>query len=595
MSYLRQNILVTVDKERIAPLDFDWKNPYSASNLAKAVRQKNLSLVKQLIKRGSALDAPDNRGWTPLHEAATSNDVADIARVLIRAGAYIEHKTVDGESPLLIACKQGAEEIVKILIDAGSMVNTRNNEFLTPLHIACRRRNENVIRLLMSEGADLDAKDDDKQTPLYFALEKVNTVALKIMIEAGANLRTTDFFFRTPLQYSCMVGNLEIFNILLDSLGRKKSVINQQTPEGWTLLMEASQYKSYLIAEQLIEHGADTTLVENRNLLAIHIAAHCQRQNLFELLLTHTPKPVIEEYSVFGKNMIHYRSLPCLLIDRNSFEGLELLFQSGFSNDVLKCPVQMGCQILSPISFLLLYANEVDDESRLKILEYLLEYDFLLDPEYNLQECQDGTSHKEIVVISPIEAALMVHREHHRPCNCIKFISMILEKGVSPDNLRGKDKLYIFQKAVELNFLEALDILFKYSDRTEPDDVLDMFVISAMNNERKCSPGSETELIQYLVDKNTHEETDRHVWFVSMMLESEALSNIVIRRLKPIRDILEDSATSISSLKKLSRSAIRTDIHQKTTPPSDYTFREYIRNIDLPYYITRYLLYEVDF
>lgn len=581
------------DEESIRTVDFDWRNPYSASKLSRAVRSMSVDMVKKLIRKGCSLDAPDNRGWTPLHEAASDDDFYDIAQLLISAGAYIDHKTVEGETPLVIACKNEAENVVKALLDAGCEVNTQNNECLTPLHIACSRRNQNIIRLLIDAGADLNAKDDEERTPLYLALENVNTAALNTLIEAGADMKTKDFFSRTPLQYACMIGNLEIFNILIDLLGHDSSVIDQQTPEGWTLLMEAVQYKNYLIAEKLIEYGTDTTLVDNRRLLALHIAAHCERYNLIELLLKHTPKKAIEKYSTFGANMTHYRSLPCLIIDKNVFDGLELLFQSGLSEDVLKCPAKMGDRLVSPISFLLLHANAVDNDEKITFLEFLLSHDFLIDPDYKMEEYYDG----EIRVVSPIEAAVTMHRPSHKDCYCDKFLAMILAKGVSPDNTPRGGKImkqFLFQKAIRYGFTSGIDLLLRYSECTEPGDVLEMLLKDI------CEPtylwtGQEMNVVRYLMDKCTT-ELSRAVSFISNALSRETAKDWERERYNAILPIyhLVKSNVSVASLKRLCRSTIRKYL-QDQSQSSRLPFRKYLRNIDLPSSLTQYLLYEIDF
>lgn len=599
------------EEESVSSMDFDWKNPYSASKISRAIRSGSFDMVKKLVRKGCLLDMPDNRGWTPLHEAAVSNDYVDIAQLLISSGAYIDHKTVEGETPIYIACKHGCEMIAKVLIESGCNINAQNNECLTPLHIACSQKNAAVIQLLLDNNADINAKDEEERSPIYIALENVNTAAIHTLIRAGADLKTKDFFSRTPLQYACMIGNLEIFNILIEHLGCDKSIINQQTPEGWTLLMEACQYKHYLIAEKLIEYGIDTTLVDNRGLLALHIAAHCERYNLIELLLKHTPKDAIEKYSTFGDNMTHYRSLPCLIIDKNVFEGLELLFDSGLSEAVLKCPAKMGDRLVSPISFLLLHANAIDNEEKVKFLEFLLSHDFLIDPVYEQEDeaSQDDNSivdmvrmlySHRIVSVSPIEAAVQMHRPFHEDCYCEKFLSMILAKGASPDKglpcltkSTSSSQLYLFQKAARYGFTDGLDLLLRYSECTEPDDVMEMF-LRDIAEPRHLWTDQENVVTSFLLKKCT----TNFMATVSMIRNSlaEPIKSDDRTRYNAILPIYKLVMANIRvvSLKRMCRFAIRKCIREQAQASSQ-PFRKHLSNIDLPSSLSRYLLYEVDF
>ena len=128
----------------------------------------NVKQQKGLTKPGFVNEA----GWSPLHWAAKNNEAA-MVELLIDAGA-----TVDAEAshafhfgtPLHIAA--GAEEradALEALLKAGADVDLRDDEGNTPLHFAVSRQAVRVTQTLMRYGADPMAANTQRQTPLTMA------------------------------------------------------------------------------------------------------------------------------------------------------------------------------------------------------------------------------------------------------------------------------------------------------------------------------------------------------------------------------------------------------------------------------------------
>jgi hypothetical protein len=82
--------------------------------LFEAVRRGDVEEVRELLEKGADVNAKNNDGWTPLHDAA-GHDHVDFARLLVENGADVNAKNNDGKTPIDIAREKGHNDIVKLL------------------------------------------------------------------------------------------------------------------------------------------------------------------------------------------------------------------------------------------------------------------------------------------------------------------------------------------------------------------------------------------------------------------------------------------------------------------------------------------------
>ena len=55
--------------------------------------------------------------------------------------------------------------MIHTLLNAGANINARNREGNTPLHFAAGNGHTEAIRILLDAGADIDAKNNYRQKP----------------------------------------------------------------------------------------------------------------------------------------------------------------------------------------------------------------------------------------------------------------------------------------------------------------------------------------------------------------------------------------------------------------------------------------------
>ena len=76
------------------------------------------------------------------------------------------------DSSLLLATNIGRWEAVRFLIEAGADVNARGPDGETPLHNSAADGSLRIVRTLLAAGADATVKNRNGQTALDIAVEK---------------------------------------------------------------------------------------------------------------------------------------------------------------------------------------------------------------------------------------------------------------------------------------------------------------------------------------------------------------------------------------------------------------------------------------
>lgn len=235
-------------------------------------------------------ETPSSGGLTPLVFAARQGDV-ESARILLAAGANVNHVSEYGWSPLLTATNNRFYKLASFLIDNGADVNLANKGGWTPLYLATDNRNAEggdyptrnpdtdylaFIKKLLDKGANPNARViDNTETRTVFTNQWLN--------EDGA----------TPFLRAAQSGDLTLMKLLL-SYGADPKI---PTKKGTTALMVASgigwvqglthewsEKESYEAVKLCLDLGIDVNAVDTDLRRAIHGAAHKGRNDVVQLL-----------------------------------------------------------------------------------------------------------------------------------------------------------------------------------------------------------------------------------------------------------------------------------------------------------------------
>jgi len=159
---------------------------------------RRLNAVEGLLALGADVNARNNNGATPLHDAAMFGHL-DAARALVEHGADVSIRDNDDSTPLHWAASNGYLEIVKLLVEHGADVNVKRKGDWTPLYGAASRSNPDVATWLIEHGADVNAKDFVGQTPMYAAAKEGRIETMALLKDHGADVNVRGNKNRTPL------------------------------------------------------------------------------------------------------------------------------------------------------------------------------------------------------------------------------------------------------------------------------------------------------------------------------------------------------------------------------------------------------------
>ena len=181
----------------------------SEKRLHEAARSGHADIAAMLLEAGANAMARNNVGWMPLHHAASGGHEqivtllvdagADVAATIlpaksspprlhfVDAGAY-GGQNRGGETPLALSVHNGHAGVLRLLLDAGAEPSARGgSEQATPLHLASRYDRVTIARMLLAAAADPNARNRHMETPLHCAARRGAAEIVRLLLDAGAD------------------------------------------------------------------------------------------------------------------------------------------------------------------------------------------------------------------------------------------------------------------------------------------------------------------------------------------------------------------------------------------------------------------------
>ena len=187
-----------------AGADVNIMGPDSKTALMETCDRGYEEIVKELIAAGADVNIRGDNGVTALM-IACKKGYEGVVRELIYAGAdldildrnyetarnYAKRSGNDTITNFMISlqlitaasCEQEFLEDIEDLIDAGADVNIRGKNGETPLMMACKAGNITAMEVLIKAGAKDDHKDNNNKTALDYAKDSKNPTVIAFMTQ----------------------------------------------------------------------------------------------------------------------------------------------------------------------------------------------------------------------------------------------------------------------------------------------------------------------------------------------------------------------------------------------------------------------------
>ncbi|XP_077435531.1 uncharacterized protein ankrd50l [Vanacampus margaritifer] len=249
----------------------------------------------ELLKSVNRLSSTDVQ--TSLAAAALEGS-AKLVRLLLTRGSDPLLSDHQGQTPLIIASRQGHLDMLIALLDwvriqdvqtATTMLEHADNDGWTALRSAAWAGHGEAVRLLLDAGADVDGCDAEGRTALRAAAWGGHEETVLILLGYKAQVNKADCKGRTPLIAAAYMGHHEVVGVLLDH----KAQVDLADGDGRTALSVAALciptavgHQGYgEVANLLLERGANPGHRDNDGMTPLLLAAYEGHDDIVELLL----------------------------------------------------------------------------------------------------------------------------------------------------------------------------------------------------------------------------------------------------------------------------------------------------------------------
>jgi ankyrin repeat protein len=228
-----------------------------------------------LLAKKADVNATSNQGLSCLQVAASSMGPGQVDRMkmLVEAGANVDHKNQTGQTALHCAVCCNTAESVQFLLDKKADVNATTNQGWSCLQIAAASTGSGQVdkmKMLVEAGANLDHKNERGETALHFAVYCNNAESVQFLLDKKADVNA----IATDVGFSCLHaasrrGYIEGIKLLLEAGAN----VNHQDHRERLALHHAILFSKINVAELLLDYGADLLVQDSDGMAPLDYAA----------------------------------------------------------------------------------------------------------------------------------------------------------------------------------------------------------------------------------------------------------------------------------------------------------------------------------
>lgn len=316
----------TLVDELLAKFDINTSNQDGETPLILAAYWNNLEFTKQILAKKPDLNHLDKLGFNALHIAFEKRNIV-IAEYLLEAGIDINQLTWDGANlnkyleaknssalnqlvkvkypnyPLSDVIKEQkpessywynilkyhGEPVIKASKDIAIPYNYRssidsNNGLL---HMAAQANQVDIIKKILDQNIAVDLTNSKRETPLQLAIKHKANNAIVTLMEKGAKPNFINQANDNAVLVAFNNNDPVVLKTLLDTAKRLKInlELNQRDEQGNTPLHKAVLNQNLVMAQLLIEAGADVNIYNNDSLTPLLLAVEKPNLEIVSALL----------------------------------------------------------------------------------------------------------------------------------------------------------------------------------------------------------------------------------------------------------------------------------------------------------------------
>lgn len=183
------------------------RSPVGLSPLMFALYHRKLEMARVILATGYQTDP---------FEAAAIGDAARFEELVEPEPTLIEARSVDGFTPLHLACFFDRIEVVRLLLErsADPNVAAENLSEVCPIHSAAAARSTEIVRMLLEHGADANARQHGGWTALHTAAIHGNGDLARLLLAHRADRSLESDEGKTPARVAEEAGHAELALLL---------------------------------------------------------------------------------------------------------------------------------------------------------------------------------------------------------------------------------------------------------------------------------------------------------------------------------------------------------------------------------------------
>lgn len=257
--------------------------------LVHAARMGRLNVAKYLMacdwnpRENSSDITFQQAAQQALHASAAQGHITIMEDLLEMDEVYINDiDSLNGETALTAAAKNGSLDAVSTLLSRGAKVNRRNKQGMTPLWLAVKDGHLAVADMLLQNGADIEeSATPGNKTALMIAAEEGHIALLELLSSKGASLETEDHEGFTAMSWASLRGRQAAAKFLIDK-GCNKDHADRN---GRTPLDLAAYQGSASLVQYLLDQGARIEHVDKNGMRPLDRAIACRNVQVVQVFL----------------------------------------------------------------------------------------------------------------------------------------------------------------------------------------------------------------------------------------------------------------------------------------------------------------------